>query len=272
MASLVNRIKDLTSSSSSPSKAHVQEPASEDVEKLRELYKKADQQHVFKYYDELNTEGKAQLYNQLDQLTRPDEVNQLFEKISRNDDSKQPSIEPLPAEASGSLLEASKEDVEGWYNAGLNLIAENKVGVILMAGGQGTRLGSSDPKGCFDIGLPSKKSLFQIQGERILKVQELAKRRAKKDSTPTVPWYVMTSGPTRGPTEKYFKCNNYFGLSPENIIIFEQGVLPCISNEGKILMETKEKVSKRHTKPLKDAKQCARWQSRPTAMVAYIKP
>src|SRR5689334_17416676 len=101
MASLVNslveKFQDLTSSS--PSKAPVQEPASEDVDKLRELYKKADQQHVFKYYDELNTEGKAQLYDQLDQLTRPDEVNRLFEKISKEDDSKQPSIEPLPAEA-----------------------------------------------------------------------------------------------------------------------------------------------------------------------------
>lgn len=53
----------------------------------------------------------------------------------------------------------------------------------------------------------------------------------------------MTSGPTRGPTESFFKEHNFFGLKPENVFIFEQGVLPCISNEGKILMETKSKVA-----------------------------
>ena len=58
-----------------------------------------------------------------------------------------------------------------------------------------------------------------------------------------MPWYVMTSGPTRGPTEKYFQDNNYFGLEKENVMIFEQGVLPCISNEGKILLESKGRVA-----------------------------
>jgi UDP-N-acetylglucosamine/UDP-N-acetylgalactosamine diphosphorylase len=53
----------------------------------------------------------------------------------------------------------------------------------------------------------------------------------------------MTSGPTRGPTEKFFQENNYFGLSQDNVKIFEQGVLPCISNDGKILLETKGKVA-----------------------------
>jgi UDP-N-acetylglucosamine/UDP-N-acetylgalactosamine diphosphorylase len=115
-----------------------------------------------------------------------------------------------------------------------------------MAGGQGTRLGSSAPKGCFDIGLPSQKSLFQLQGERIAKVEMLAKKKHGKESV-TVPWYVMTSGPTRGPTEKFFEENKYFGLKKENVTIFEQGVLPCISNEGKILMESKSKVRAYHS-------------------------
>jgi len=53
----------------------------------------------------------------------------------------------------------------------------------------------------------------------------------------------MTSGPTRGPTEKFLGENNYFGLEKEDVVVFEQGVLPCISNDGKILLESKSKVA-----------------------------
>ena len=70
--------------------------------------------------------------------------------------------------------EASEEEKRAWREEGYALIRSGKVGAIVMAGGQGTRLGSALPKGTFDIGLPSKKSLFQLQAERIRKVIELA--------------------------------------------------------------------------------------------------
>jgi UDP-N-acetylglucosamine/UDP-N-acetylgalactosamine diphosphorylase len=237
-------LEKLNISSAHEQKAPIREPPVEELQSLRKSYENANQGHVFAFHDELDTEAKAVLYEQLSSFD-PIRINILADKAihpPKKDESKPPSVEPLPDSATASLLDLSKEDIERWYKTGLGLIADNKVGVVLMAGGQGTRLGSSAPKGCFDIGLPSEKSLFQMQAERILKVQQLAEKYSGGKEKAVVPWYVMTSGPTRKPTEDYFKAHNYFGLEKENIVIFEQGVLPCISNEGKILMESKDKV------------------------------
>jgi UDP-N-acetylglucosamine/UDP-N-acetylgalactosamine diphosphorylase len=112
---------------------------------------------------------------------------------------------------------------------------------------QGTRLGSSDPKGCYNIGLPSGKSLFQIQAERILCVQRLASQ-AMSEASPTRPvtiqWYIMTSPFTHEPTQKFFKSHKYFGLEPDQVTFFQQGTLPCISKDGKFIMETPFSLSK----------------------------
>lgn len=232
------------------------EPSAEQVQELKEKYEKAEQAQVFAFYDALSVAEKAALYDQLSSFD-PEYINTITskalnppkpEKKEENEDgvetkNKEAELQPLPDSATASILDSKPEDIEKWYSQGLDLIAENKVGVVLMAGGQGTRLGSSDPKGCFNIGLPSEKSLFQIQAERIRKLQRLAHKKAASGKDVVMPWYVMTSGPTRGPTEKYFEENSYFGLQKENVIIFEQGVLPCVSNDGKILLETKGKVA-----------------------------
>lgn len=227
------------------SAAPPKEPTSDEVKELRSKYEKAGQQHVFAFWDELDAAGKAQLYEQLSGFD-PEHINELANKAlhpqKEEAANEAPSIEPLPASATSSVLDSNEEDLKKWYEQGLDLVGENKVGVVLMAGGQGTRLGSSAPKGCYDIDLPSKKSLFQLQAERIWRVEQLAAKKHGK-SEAVVPWYVMTSGPTRGPTESFFKEHKFFGLKPENVFIFEQGVLPCISNDGKILMESKSKVA-----------------------------
>lgn len=222
------------------------EPTTEELNELRRKYEKAKQEQVFAFYDTLDSTEKASLYQQLADIN-PEYINQITDRAlnppqPKNDD-KQSELEPLPDSATASILDSKAEDIEKWYQLGLNLIAANKVAVVLMAGGQGTRLGSSAPKGCFDIGLPSGKSLFQIQAERIRRIEYLAHKKAGLgDTKVVVPWYVMTSGPTRGPTEEYFEEHKYFGLEKDNVIIFEQGVLPCISNEGKILLESRSKV------------------------------
>jgi len=225
-----------------------QDPSSDQLSQLKEKYTEAGQSHVLAFYDSLSSEEKASLFQQLSKFD-PTYINTIAAKAltpPKTDDGgakATTTLEPLPESASASILDSSPDDIKKWYASGLDLIAQNKVAVVLMAGGQGTRLGSSAPKGCYDIGLTSHKSLFQIQAERIRKVEELAAKKQGGSAKVTIPWYVMTSGPTRGPTEAYFKEHGYFGLDKSNVFIFEQGVLPCISNDGKILLEGKGKVA-----------------------------
>lgn len=218
-----------------------------DAAALRQKYTAAGQGQVFTFYDSLPADEQAALVQQA-ALFDPERINELAQEAlhpapaaAAAADSSGPAVlEPLPASATASILDSAPGDLAGWYAAGLALIAQSKVGVVLMAGGQGTRLGSAAPKGCYDIGLPSGKSLFQIQAERIRKIQAFA---GGGDGGAVVPWYIMTSGPTRAPTEAFFAAHGYFGLDAANVVFFEQGVLPCISNAGKILLERPGRVA-----------------------------
>lgn len=220
-------------------------PSEQELKTLQEKYEKAGQEQVFAFYDSLSEAEKGRLYEQLSNID-PEYINTITDKAlnppeAKSEDTK-PKLEQLPDTATSSVIDSKQEDLDKWYESGLDLIAKNEVAVVLMAGGQGTRLGSSAPKGCYDIGLPSKKSLFQLQAERIWKVQHLAEKKHGKEDV-VVPWYIMTSGPTRKPTEEFFEQHAYFGLNRNNVVFFEQGTLPCISNEGKILLESKSKVA-----------------------------
>lgn len=225
--------------------AALPEPTAEELKELKEKYEKAGQEQVFSFWDSLASNEKASLYKQLAAID-PEHVNTITDRAlnppKQESEDTAPELDQLPDSATSSVIDSKADDLKRWYEAGLQFIAQNQVAVVLMAGGQGTRLGSSAPKGCFDIGLPSEKSLFQLQAERIWKIQKLAEKEHSKDEV-VVPWYIMTSGPTRKPTEDFFEKHAYFGLKKENVIFFEQGTLPCISNDGKILLESKHKVA-----------------------------
>lgn len=202
------------------------------IDELKKRYEAAGQGHLFQFWDTLAKDARADLIAQL-QALNVERVNRIYEKaISAEGDVADPNVQadtiaPLPNEASDRVDDADK--VREWRRVGLDAISKGEVGVLLMAGGQGTRLGSSAPKGCYDIGLPSHKSLFQYQAERIARLQEVAASEAGKSAGDVIiPWYIMTSGPTRPETEKFFKNNEYFGLDPSNVIFFEQGVFDLL--------------------------------------------
>lgn len=210
-----------------------------DYQGLKEQYEAAGQGHVFQFFQELSSSEQEAFLQQLSKI-QVAEVTAVGKKALSGEATTQAAcqFEPLPQEVIGDATSESREE---WYKLGLDLISKNQVAVILMAGGQGTRLGSSDPKGCYDIGLPSHKSLFQLQAERIVRLQALATNSGNNEAV--IPWYIMTSGPTDAPTRQFFKDHDYFGLKEENVIFFEQGVMPCFTLEGKFMLQEKGKLA-----------------------------
>lgn len=109
-------------------------------------------------------------------------------------------------------------------------------------------------QGCFDIGLPSGKSLFQLQAELVAKVQQLAAAAAPPQAssgtadperaTPApnggacaVFWYIMTSVATHEATVAFFEEHGWFGLQQAQVVFFSQGALPCLTGQGEVIVQ-----------------------------------
>ena len=112
---------------------------------------------------------------------------------------------------------------------GEKAIKSGKLAAVTMAGGQGTRLGHKGPKGTFDIGLDSHKSLFELLCDSL-------KTEGKKYGV-TIPWFIMTSRENNKATIEFFEKHKYFGYQKDkNLFFFIQGELPMCDTEGKILI------------------------------------
>ena len=116
-----------------------------------------------------------------------------------------------------------------YYNLGKEIIEQGKYAVVTMAGGQGTRLGYTAPKGTFEIGKGINKSLFEALSDTI--------KDAQKKYNTNIPWYIMTSNENNNATKEFFEIKNYFGLTKENVLFFIQGELPMVDFDGKIIVD-----------------------------------
>ncbi|KAL2632710.1 hypothetical protein R1flu_004189 [Riccia fluitans] len=200
---------------------------------LLERFKDYGQDQTLAYWHELSPEERDILIRDLELVDLP-RVSRIVRKSLRKQDK--PALQPI-SDAEVATLETRTQEERGrWWGLGLRAISEGKLAVLLLSGGQGTRLGSKEPKGCFNIGLPSGKSLFQLQAERILRVQKLSSQSTPNGRVVRVPWYIMTSPFTDEATKKFFQSRKYFGLEPDQVTFFQQGTLPCITKGGRFIM------------------------------------
>ncbi|KAG8046778.1 hypothetical protein GUJ93_ZPchr0008g12126 [Zizania palustris] len=211
-------------------------------QELLERLKDYGQEGAFALWDELAPEERDFLVRDIESLDLA-RIDRIVRCSLRSQGFPVPAVEPVPESIVSTVEDRIPEDKQRWWKRGLKAISEGKLAVVLLAGGQGTRLGSSDPKGCFSIGLPSGKSLFQLQAERIFCIQKLA-AQSTDGNTAQIHWYIMTSPFTDEATRKFFESRRYFGLEPNQVHFFQQGTLPCVSADGRFIMETPNKVAR----------------------------
>lgn len=119
---------------------------------------------------------------------------------------------------------------------GRQALVQAKVGVAIVAGGQGTRFGSEAPKGCYPISQVKEKSLFQLSAEKVLYASHMA--------GVALPLAIMTSPNNHEATQVFFASHHYFGLNQSQVSFFQQGELPFIDMNGNLFLESKEAIAK----------------------------
>ena len=191
---------------------------------VKSILKKYGQEHLLNHYDGLSEEKKKELLEQINNIDF-ELVNDLYNSTKQTKTKNDDKIEAI------DYLDKFKLNDEYKYyeNIGKKAIKEGKLAAVTMAGGQGTRLGHNGPKGTYDIGLDSHKSLFELLCDNL-------KEEGKKYGV-TIPWFIMTSRENNKDTVEFFEKHRYFGYQKnKNIFFFEQGELPMMDTEGKILI------------------------------------
>ena len=184
------------------------------------------QEHVLKYYNELSDEAQKNLLSQIEKLDLS-----LLECLGQeNVSEKRGNFKPLGA----VTINEVKERYDEFSKAGIKAIRNGKVATVLLAGGQGTRLGFEHPKGMFNIGINKELYIFECLINNI-------KSTAKKAGT-WIPLYIMTSETNNAETVQFFEEHNYFGYNKDYVTFFVQDMAFAVDENGKIILEEKDKI------------------------------
>jgi UDP-N-acetylglucosamine/UDP-N-acetylgalactosamine diphosphorylase len=218
--------------------------AGEFPEDLRRTLTQYGQEHILRQWNELTPPERERLEEQIRSLN----LGQLASlvEIARRSNQGVAGNDALIERANRAgppspivRLPKTAEEQDRWREAhqrGEELLLAGTVGAILVAGGQGTRLGFDKPKGMYPIGVVSHAPLFQVLAEQVLARSRVAAR--------AIPYFIMTSDATHDETIAFFIEHDFFGLDPDDVYFFAQGNMPAVDAEsGKLLMSSDKTLS-----------------------------
>lgn len=197
----------------------------ESAEKILSEY---GQTHVLDYYDELSEDQKVNLLSQIE-LIDFSVLDSL--KCAKDNKVKRGTFEPLGA----VTVEEIEKNKDKYVGAGIKALNEGKVAAVLLAGGQGTRLGFEKPKGMYNIGVNRDLYIFECLINNLMECVKLSGEWIKL--------YIMTSEKNHDDTLKFLTEKNYFGYNSDYVKFFIQDMAPSVGLDGKILMESKSSIS-----------------------------
>lgn len=198
-------------------------------ERARELLATHDQEQVLAFWSKLSDAGREGLLGQIDTIDF-DLVDTMRELLIREekDVATRHTIEPAPVVSTGDKDEAALQA------EGERVLSDGEAAVLLVAGGQGSRLGFDGPKGAFPLAPLTETTLFGIHARKVLAME---KRYACQ-----LPFYIMTSRMNDAATRRFFKEHDVFGLAPERVKFFSQGMWPALGAEGKIILDRPDHI------------------------------
>ena len=202
---------------------------------LTERLQAFDQEHLLQFWNEMDETGQHALAEQIGEIDFA-QIARLYAK--RNQAEEVVALANRAGEPPAIRLgdPANRFSLEEARHRGAQALAEGKVAVLVVAGGQGTRLGFDHPKGMYPIGPVSEASIFQIHAEKIVAT---ARRYGA-----TVPFYIMVSPATNIETREYFEAKDRFGLEEEDLRIFCQGTMPAVDDAtGKVLLADRGQIA-----------------------------
>ncbi len=191
-----------------------------------QFLKKYGQEHLLHYYARLTPPEQQKLLGQISELHLDRPHFQAGEQATQT----RGNFAPLGA----MTLEAQEKRRAEYREIGLQAIREAKVGAVLLAGGQGSRLGFAHPKGMYNMGKTRELYIFQCLIENLKKVTDEAQAY--------VPLLIMTSEDNDEETKAFFTAHHYFGYSKENIEFFTQETEPAVDEQGKILLKAPDEI------------------------------
>jgi len=202
------------------------------IDEIRQALARCDQEHVLTFWDELDGAQREALIGDLTRL----DLTQVTRLIPTHvhGSPRLGADGPIQPAATVTAVPGSRRHSAA-QRRGEKMIAKGKVAALVVAGGQGSRLGFDGPKGMFAISPVRNRSLFALFAESIL-----ATRRRFGG---TVPWYIMTSEANDAATRDYFAANGHFGLNPLNVVFFNQGAMPAVGADGRILLDQKHRIA-----------------------------
>jgi UDP-N-acetylglucosamine/UDP-N-acetylgalactosamine diphosphorylase len=207
--------------------------AAPDFDRLADRVRKYGQEHLLRYWDELDDAGRRQLAQQIDAVDF-EQVAALYKQEAATHDWAALARRATPPKAK-RLTDHQGRRAEQARQRGIEALAAGKIGVLIVAGGQGSRLGFDHPKGLFSIGPVSGVSLLQIHFEKTLAA-------AQRYGAP-VPIYLMTSPVTHDEQIAFLEEHDYFGMPKDDVVPFCQGTMPAVdAMSGKLLLAEKDSL------------------------------